>query len=112
MAKSLLIIFEKLWQHTEGPTDQQKGNIIQFFKKGKQKGRAGELQPHGLTPVPRKVMEWIFLETMLKLMVNMEMTCESQQYSTKGKLCLTKLVAFYKRVTVLIGKEKVANIIC
>ncbi|CAM4422942.1 unnamed protein product [Lepidochelys kempii] len=110
IAEPLAIIFENSWRLGEVPDDWKKANVVPVFKKGK-KEDPGNYRPVSLTSVPGKIMEQVLRESILKHLEERKVIRNSQHEFTKGKSCLTNLIAFYDEITGSVDEGKAVDVL-
>uniref|UniRef100_A0A8C3H626 Reverse transcriptase domain-containing protein n=1 Tax=Chrysemys picta bellii TaxID=8478 RepID=A0A8C3H626_CHRPI len=110
IAEPLAIIFENSWRSGEVPDDWKKANVAPIFKKGK-KEDPGNYRPVSLTSVPGKIMEQVLKESILKHLEERKVIRNSQHGFTKGKSCLTNLIAFYEEITGSVHEGKAVDVL-
>ncbi|CAM5151080.1 unnamed protein product [Eretmochelys imbricata] len=110
IAEPLAIIFENPWRTGEVPDDWKKANVVPIFKKGK-KEDPGNYRPVSLTSVPGKIMEQVLKESILKHLHERKMIRNSQHGFTKGRSCLTNLIAFYDEITGSVDEGKAVDVL-
>ncbi|CAM5082384.1 unnamed protein product [Natator depressus] len=110
IAEPLAIIFENSWRSGEVPDDWKKANVVPIFKKGK-KEHLGNYRPVSLTSVPGKIIEQVLRESILKHLEERKVIRNSQHGFTKGKSCLTNLIAFYDEITGSVDEEKAVDML-
>ncbi|CAM4572640.1 unnamed protein product [Lepidochelys kempii] len=110
IAEPLAIIFENSWRSGEVPDDWKKANVVPIFKKGK-KEDPGNYRPVSLTSVPGKIMEQVLKESILKHLEGRKVIRNSQHGFTKGKSCLTNLIAFYDEITGSVDDGKAVDVL-
>jgi len=76
------------------PEDWWKASITPIFKKGK-KEDPGNYRLVSLTSIPGMMMEQLILEVIIKQVEEHKLIRSSQHGFSKGKSCLTNLIAFY-----------------
>ncbi|CAM4695697.1 unnamed protein product [Lepidochelys kempii] len=110
IAEPLAIIFENSWQTGEVLDDWKKANVVPIFKKGK-KEDPGNYRPVSLTSVPGKIMEQVLKESILKHLHERKVIRNSQHGFTKGRSCLTNLIAFYDEITGSADEGKAVDVL-
>ena len=98
------IIFERSWRTGEVPEDWRKASVTPIFKKGKMEDPRN-YRPVSLTFFPVKMMEQLILEVFIKQVEEKKVIRSSQHGFTKGKSCLTNLIAFYHGMTGWVDEE-------
>ncbi|GAB0180048.1 mitochondrial enolase superfamily member 1 [Grus japonensis] len=110
MAMTLSIIFERSWRRGEVPEDWRKVIVTPVFRKGK-KEDAGNYRPVSLTSVPGKVMEQLSLGVISKHVEEKKVIGSGQHGFTKGKSCLTNLIAFYDGMTGWVDEGRAVDVV-
>ncbi|GAB0209251.1 mitochondrial enolase superfamily member 1 [Grus japonensis] len=110
IARPLSIIFERSWRTGEVPEDWRKANVTLVFKKGKEED-PGNYRPVSLTSIPGKVMEQLILGVINKHVEEKEVIGSGQHGFTKGKLCLTNVIAFYDGMTGWVDEGRAVDVV-
>jgi len=110
IAEPLSIIFERSCRTGEVPEDWRKACVTPIFKKG-EKEDPGNYRPFSLTSIPGKLMEQIILEVVNKQVEEKKFIRSSQHRFTKGKSCLTNLIAFYNDMTGWVDEGRAVDVV-
>ncbi|GAB0209533.1 mitochondrial enolase superfamily member 1 [Grus japonensis] len=110
IARPLSIIFERSWRTGEVPEDWRKASVTLVLKKGK-KEDPGNYRPVSLTSIPGKVMEQLILGVINKHVEEKEVIGSGQHGFTKGKLCLTNVIAFYDGMTGWVDEGRAVDVV-
>jgi len=90
--------------------DWSKASVTPVFKKGK-KEDSGSYRTVSLTSVPGKVMEKFILDVISKQGKEEKVIRNSQHGFTKGKSCLTSLIAFCDGMTGWVDEGRAVNVV-
>jgi len=110
IAEPLSIIFERSWRTGEVPEDWRKTNVTTIFKKGK-KEDPGNYRPVSLTSIPGQLMEQLIMEVIIKQLEEKKVISSSHHGFTKGKSCLTNLIAFYDGMTGWVDEGRAVDVV-
>jgi len=110
IAEPLSIIFERSCRTGQLPEDWRKSRVTPVFKKGK-KEDAGNYRPVSLTSILGKMMEQLILEVISKQVEEKKLIRSSQHGFTKGKSCLTNLIAFYDDMTGWVDERTAVDVV-
>ncbi|CAM5075370.1 unnamed protein product [Eretmochelys imbricata] len=110
ISDALVIIFEKSWKMGEIPEDWERANIVPIYKKGN-KDNPENYRPVSLTSVSGKIMEQIIMQSICKHLEDNKVISNSQHGFVKNKSCQTNLIAFFDRVTSLVDRGEVIDVV-
>ncbi|GAB0179570.1 mitochondrial enolase superfamily member 1 [Grus japonensis] len=98
------------WRTGQVPEDWRKASVTLVFKKGK-KEDPGNYRPVSLTSIPEKVMEQLILKVISKHVEEKKVIRSGQHGFTKGKSCLTNLMAFCDGMTGWVDKGRAVDVV-
>uniref|UniRef100_A0A8C3CEB3 Reverse transcriptase domain-containing protein n=1 Tax=Cairina moschata TaxID=8855 RepID=A0A8C3CEB3_CAIMO len=112
MSQMNIFIQTELWSWRTGevPEDWGIASVTLVFKKGKNED-PGNYRPVSLTSVLGKVLQQFVLDAISKQLEEKKDMRSSQHGFTKGKSCLTNLVAFYDGITNWVGERRAVDVI-
>ncbi|GAB0208805.1 mitochondrial enolase superfamily member 1 [Grus japonensis] len=90
--------------------DWRKANVTPVFKKGK-KEDPGNYRPVSLTSIPGKVMEQLILGVINKHVEDKKVIRSGQHGFSKGKSCLTNLIAFDDGMTSWVDEGRAVDVV-
>jgi len=110
IAEPLSIVFERSWRTGEVPEDWRKASVTPIFKKGKNED-PGNYRLVSLTSISGNMMEQLILEVIIKQVEEKKVIRSSQHGFTKGKSCLTNLIAFYDGLTGWVDEGREVDVV-
>ena len=105
IAEPLSMVFERSWRTGEVPEDWRKASVTPVFQKGEKEG-PGNYRPVSLASIPGRVMEQLILAVIIKQVEEKKVIRSSQHGLTKGKSCLSKIIAFYGGMVGWVDEER------
>ncbi|GAB0178104.1 mitochondrial enolase superfamily member 1 [Grus japonensis] len=100
----------RLWRTREVPEDWRKANVTPVFKKGKKEDQ-GNYRPVSLTSMLGNIMEQLILGVINKHVEEKKVIGSGQHGFTKGKSCLTNLIAFYDGMTGWVDEGRAVDVV-
>ncbi|KAK4830877.1 hypothetical protein QYF61_013806 [Mycteria americana] len=110
LTKPLSILYQQSWLTGEVPADWRLASVAPIYKKG-QKQDPGNYRPVSLTSVPGKLMEQISWSAITWHVQDNQAIRPSQHGFRKGRSCLTNLISFYDKVTLLVDEGKAVDVV-
>ncbi|GAB0207301.1 hypothetical protein GRJ2_003195700 [Grus japonensis] len=105
-------IIPRSWRRGEVPEDWRKANVTPVLEKGKKEEDPGNYRPVSLNSIPGKVMEQLILGVINKHVEEKKVIGGGQHGFTKGKSCLTNLIAFYDGMTGWVDEGRAVDVVC
>ncbi|GAB0202179.1 mitochondrial enolase superfamily member 1 [Grus japonensis] len=106
----LKIFMPRSWRTGEVPEEWRKASVTPVFKKGR-KEDPGNYRTVSLTSIPGKVMEQLILGVINKHVEEKKVIRTGQHGFTKGKSCLTNLIAFYDGMTGWVDEGRAVDVV-